>query len=104
MQEQQLVADFLDKHDLRTSPIFRVLDLASEAGELAKDVNESSGYGSDPEAGTVTPGELGDALFCVLALADEAGIDAGDALDRALSKYEDRLTERDAPGSGSHDH
>lgn len=103
MEEQQVVADFLDDHDLRTSPTFRVLDLASEAGELAKDVNQSSGYGSDPDAGTVSADELGDALFCVLALADEADIDAGAALDQALSKYEARLIDQEAPGSDSHD-
>lgn len=103
MQEQRLVADFLDQHGLRTSPAFRVLDLASEAGELAKDVNESSEYGSNPESGTVSADELGDTLFCVLALAEEADIDAGDALEHAISKYETRLTERDDPGSGSRD-
>lgn len=103
MEEQDRVADFLDEHDLRTSPTYRVLDLASEAGELAKDVNESSDYGVRPEKGTVSQVEVGDALFCVLALADEAGIDAGAALDEALSKYEARLVERESPGSGSHD-
>lgn len=102
MEEQERVADFLDEHGLRTSPTYRVLDLASEAGELAKDVNESSDYGELPDEGTVSRAEVGDTLFCVLALADEADVDAGAALDDAISKYEARLAERDSPGSGTH--
>lgn len=103
MDEQARVGAFLDENGLRTSPTYRVLDLASEAGELAKDVNESSEYGSNPETATVSTGELGDTLFCVLALAEEAGIDAGAALDDALAKYDARLDERGTAGSGSHD-
>lgn len=103
MEQQEQVSDFLDEHGLRTSPPYRVLDLASEAGELAKDVNESSDYGVVPESATVSADEVGDALFCVLALADEAGVDAGVAMDRAISKYEARLQDGESPGSGSHD-
>lgn len=103
MEEQKRVSDFLDDHGLRTTPTYRVLDLASETGELAKDVNESSSYGGKPDEGTVSLGEVGDTLFCVLALADEAGIDAGEALTNTLAKYEERMTDREAPGSGSHD-
>lgn len=103
MQEQETVARFLDEHDLRVAPAHRVLDLASEVGELAKDVNEASEYGSTPGDAAVTRGELGDALFCVLALADECEIDAGTALTSAIETYEDRLATRSTPGSGSHD-
>lgn len=103
MDEQRRVAEFLDEHDLRTSPAFRVLDLASEVGELAKDVNESSDYGAESETATATSGELGDTLFCVLALATESGIDADDALDEALAKYAARLGATGTPGSDSHD-
>lgn len=100
MVDQRRVARFLDEHDLRTDPASRVLDLASEVGELAKDVNESTDYGTSRAAATVSPGELGDALFCVLALAAETGIDAEEALTGALAKYEDRIDTRNSPGSG----
>lgn len=103
MDEQDEVAAFLETHELHTNPEFRVLDLASEVGELAKDVNESSGYGSDSEAATVSTGELGDTLFCVLAFADEAGIDAGEALEDALAKYENRLSSTGSAGSDNPD-
>lgn len=103
MERQQRVASFLDEHDLETDPAYRVLDLASEVGELAKDVNESTSYGRDSGAQTISEDELGDALFCILALAVETDIDATDALDSALTKYQSRLETRAKPASGSHD-
>ena len=41
-EQQRRVAEFLDTHDLESSPEFRVLDLASEVGEIAEDVAEST--------------------------------------------------------------
>ena len=100
MDEQVRVADFLDDNDLRAPPANRVLDLASEVGELAKNVNESTDYGAT-EGADVDHDELGDALFCLLALADELDHDAGAALDEALAKYADRIEETGGAGSGS---
>lgn len=100
MDEQQQVADFLDRHDLATAPEFRLLDLLSELGEVAKDVNESTGYGADPDEVAVNEDELGDTLFALLALAEELDVDAGEALDTALAKYESRLETQDDPSSG----
>jgi len=99
MDEQARVAAFLDDEDLHAPPANRVLDLASEVGELAKNVNESTDYGAGADA-DVDRDELGDALFCLLALADELDYDAGAALDEALAKYEDRLAESGSAGSG----
>jgi len=99
MDDQARVAAFLDAHDLRAPPENRVLDLASEVGELAKNVNETTDYGATSGA-DVDRDELGDALFCLLALADELDYDAGAALDDALGKYEDRLDESGTAGSG----
>ena len=99
MDEQARVAAFLDDNELRAPPANRVLDLASEVGELAKNVNESTDYGAGGGA-DVDRDELGDALFCLLALADELDYDAGAALDEALAKYEDRITESGSAGSG----
>lgn len=98
MHEQQRVREFVADHDLDAPPEYRLLDLASEVGELAKDACESTDYGSGG-AVTVTSDELGDALFCLLALADSLDVDAGEALDDALAKYEDRLSESGRPGS-----
>ncbi|WP_232701695.1 MazG nucleotide pyrophosphohydrolase domain-containing protein [Halobacterium wangiae] len=99
MDDQDLVADFLDDNDLHAPPANRVLDLASEVGELAKNVNESTDYGASDGA-VVERDELGDALFCLLALADELDYDAGAALNEALAKYADRIEETGGAGSG----
>ncbi|SEV94004.1 MazG nucleotide pyrophosphohydrolase domain-containing protein [Halobacterium jilantaiense] len=100
MDDQARVAAFLDAHDLRAPPENRVLDLASEVGELAKNVNETTDYGTT-DGVDVDRDELGDALFCLLALADELDYDAGDALDEALAKYDARLDESGTAGSGA---
>jgi NTP pyrophosphatase (non-canonical NTP hydrolase) len=99
MDEQARVAAFLDANDLRAPPEHRVLDLASEVGELAKNVNESTDYGASDGA-DVERDELGDALFCLLSLADELDYDAGVALDDAIEKYESRIADSGSAGSG----
>lgn len=100
MKEQRQVADFLDQHDLHTDPAYRLLDLTAEVGELAADATASSEYGANPQDLAVETDEFGDALFALLALADELGLDAGDALDESLSKYEERLASTGSAGSG----
>lgn len=100
MTRQARVAEFVATHDLEAPPAYRLLDIVSEVGELAKDANESTDYGSDPGAVELSEDELGDALFALLALCDRADVDGGAALGTALAKYERRLSESDTPGSG----
>lgn len=99
MDEQERVAAFLDRHDLRTDPEYRVLDLASEVGEIAKEAAESTDYGAGGEV-DVARDELGDALFALLALADSLDVDAGAALEAAVEKYEQRIEATGSAGSG----
>ena len=42
---QDRVAGFVATHDLDAPPAYRLLDAASELGELAKDLNESTSVG-----------------------------------------------------------
>ncbi|QLG60607.1 MazG nucleotide pyrophosphohydrolase domain-containing protein [Halorarum salinum] len=100
MDEQDRVAAFLDRHDLESDPEFRVLDLVSEVGEIAKGANVSTGYGDDREALDVARDELGDALFSLLSVCEALDVDAGEALAEALDKYETRMAESGDPGSG----
>lgn len=100
MREQRQVAAFLDEHDLHTDPAYRLLDLTAEVGELAADATQSSSYGATPEALAVNRDELGDALFALLALAEELDLDAGDALAESLAKYENRAASSGTVGSG----
>lgn len=98
MEAQRRVAEFVARHDLSTGPAYRALDLVSEVGEIAKEINESTGYGAADEV-EIAADELGDALFALLALADEVGVDADVALEAAMRKYEGRLDETGDPAS-----
>lgn len=100
MDEQQAVASFIADHDMEAPPAYRLLDLVSELGEIAKDAAESTEYGAAPDALAVDSDEVGDTLFALLALADELDVDAGDALDESLAKYEDRIADTGDAASG----
>lgn len=100
MREQERVAEFVEAHGLEAPPAYRLLDLVSEVGELGKAAAETTGYGQRPGSIDLPEDEVGDALFALLALADGLGVDAGEALETALSKYEWRLEERGDSASG----
>ena len=100
MDEQRRVAEFVARHDLETPPEFRLLDLVSELGEVAKNAAESTDYGDDPASLDLDSDEIGDVLFALLALAESVDVDVGDALDEAIVKYEARLDEDGSPASG----
>lgn len=100
MEAQSRVAVFIEEHDLAAPPVYRLLDLEAEVGELAKEALESTYYGVQPEGLTVDPDELGDALFSLLALAEALDIDAENALNSAMEKYDHRIDSTGAPSSG----
>ena len=100
MDEQRAVSSFVAEHDMEAPPAYRLLDLVSELGEVAKDAAESTDYGECPDDIEVDSDEIGDALFALLALADELDIDAGGAPHEALAKYENRIAETGDAASG----
>lgn len=99
MEPQEKVAEFIEKYDMDGTVEFRILDLVSEVGEVAKDATKSSGYGTEPENLSVKKDEIGDVLFSVLAVAESLDIDSEEALNSALEKYEKRIDEKGDPGS-----
>jgi len=99
MDEQERVAQFIDEYDLEGEPEYRILDLAAEVGEIAADAAKSADYGVSPDDLDVKDDELGDALFSLLATAEALDVDAGEALDDALAKYERRYEETGSTGS-----
>jgi NTP pyrophosphatase (non-canonical NTP hydrolase) len=99
MEEQEKVADFIEEYDMDGTAEFRILDLVSEVGEVAKDATKSAGYGTDPENIPVKKDEIGDVLFSLLAVAESLNIDAEEALDTALEKYRERIDGKGDPGS-----
>jgi NTP pyrophosphatase (non-canonical NTP hydrolase) len=99
--EQGEVAQFLEENGMTAPPAYRLLDLAAEVGEVAADAAKSSEYGEAPDSLSVPEDELGDALFALLALAEELDTDAGKALATSLSKYEARIDADGDAGSGA---
>lgn len=96
-----MVADFVEEHDLEAPIPARMLDLVSEAGELAKEVLKGTGYGSrsfqTPEGWSQ---ELGDVLFALICLANSTNVELEAALLEALEKYRGRLATGGDAGSG----
>ncbi|ELZ43348.1 nucleotide pyrophosphohydrolase [Halorubrum coriense DSM 10284] len=101
MNEQDKVASFVQEHEMESPPTYRLLDVVSELGEVAKDAAESTDYGSSPEEVNIASDEIGDVLFSLLALAEATEIDAGEALEEAMAKYDERIADSGTPSSGN---
>ena len=100
MSWQHRVAAFARAHGLLHDPATHALDLVSEVGEVAKEVLRGTDYGNRPfQPVPELAAELGDALYSLLALAEACGVDAGEALEAALTKYEQRLARHGEVGS-----
>ena len=97
---QRQAADFAARYGLRHGPAVHALDLVSEVGEVAKELLLATDYGTRPyRPRPALAGELGDALYSLLLLAESCDVRAGDALVAALDKYRARLAARGAAGS-----
>ena len=100
-EAQEKVRSFLTERRLALTPATRLLDLSSELGELGKEYLKATAYGAQPFTATSAwSEELGDALFSLLALAVETGIDSAVVLEGALAKYRARCAATNTPGSG----
>ena len=93
MDEQQKVASFIEEQEMGAPPAYRLLDLVSELSEVAKDAAESTNYGESTDELDINSDEIGDVLFSLLALANAVEIEASEALDETLAKYNDRIAE-----------
>ena len=98
---QKKVEDFLTVNQLHCGEVTRYLDLVSEICEVGKELIKGSDYGSKPYQQTeALQEELGDCLFSLLALCCEANVNAEEALQAVLQKYEERITRKGDAGSG----
>ncbi len=89
---QKRVAQFIADNEMASKPEFRALDLASEVGEVAKEILKMTDYGkAEARPRDEVKGELGDVLFALIALADSLDVDLEDALEMVLAKYASRL-------------
>jgi NTP pyrophosphatase (non-canonical NTP hydrolase) len=93
---QARATEFAQNHNLLHAPGVFALDLASEVGEVAKEILLATDYGQRPfQAQPTLAGELGDVLYSLCLLASSAGVDLESALDDVLAKYEQRIHNRD---------
>ena len=63
MDAQEAVAAFIRENNLGTPPDYRMIDLVSEVGEVAKDATEPTDYGTAPDEIEISVDELGDVLL-----------------------------------------
>ena len=89
---QQRIKDFCEKNNLESSPEYRLLDILSELGEVAKETLKMTDYGRKPlEFREEIKSEMGDLLFSLITLANSFDINLEEALEMVLEKYEKRL-------------
>lgn len=99
---QQKVNAFMSKYHLSCGENIRYMDLVSEVGELGKEIIKSTDYGKRAfNLNETTLEEMGDCLFSILALCCELNIDASEALEYALNKYEERFNHKQSISSGN---
>ncbi len=73
-------------------PLANLARLVEEVGEVARALNQSHGAKrvKQDEAGAEVGGELADALFALVCIANSTGVDLQQAFDAALDKYRAR--------------
>ncbi len=82
-------------------PIYaRILDIASELGEVAKEYLKHSKYGTQKfELAQSFKEEYGDVLYALLSLADELEINSEECLNISLNKLKSRMEKNNSMGS-----
>lgn len=96
---QSKVAQFNHRQKLELSRVLRILDLSSEVGEVCK-LGFSQELGKTVELQKWQE-ELGDTLYSLLSLMSDLEIDAEEALEIVLAKYNARMSTRNSMDSGS---
>jgi NTP pyrophosphatase (non-canonical NTP hydrolase) len=98
---QETVARFVSEHQLEAPVEVRMLDLVSEIGEVAKELLKASAYGRRPFQPTDEwAGELADAFFSLICVANSTNVNLEGSLIQALEKYRGRLARKGEVSSG----
>lgn len=96
-----MVNEFTSSKNMNSSASIRIIDLASEVGELSKEVLKGTNYGSKNFKITEEwKGEIGDVLFSLICIANQTDTNLEDSLNYVLDKYEKRFTNKGDLGSG----
>jgi NTP pyrophosphatase (non-canonical NTP hydrolase) len=97
--DQKIVKDFVKKNDLDSPIEYKFIDLVSELGEIAKELNLITNYGKlmvEVSSGLLE--EIGDIYYSLLILANYFRADLSVLLEKAINKYKERL-KQGSPGS-----
>ena len=98
---QEQIKLFCLNYGMIAQPETRVLDIASELGEVSKEVLKGTDYGRVPFSKTdELPEEVGDVLFALIQFANESGVDLDESLKAVMRKYEKRIKEKGDASSG----
>jgi len=95
-----MVNKFTKEKNINAQVEIRIIDIASEVGELSKEVLKGINYGSKKFKVTEEwKSEIGDVLFSLICIANETEIDLQDSLMTVLDKYEKRFNRKGHLGS-----
>lgn len=98
---QSEIKQFCKDNSMEAPIEHRVLDLMSELGEVSKEILKMSSYGTKPLGESKElEGELGDALYSLVTVANYFDINLEEAVKGALAKYKRRL-QKGSAGSES---
>lgn len=98
---QARINEFTTNRGINSSVDVRIIDLASEIGELSKEVLKGTKYGNRQfEKTEEWQSEIGDVLFSLICIANETDTNLEDCLEYVLNKYENRFINKGDLSSG----
>lgn len=97
---QKRIKKYCEENNLESPPLYRLLDVMSELGEVSKEVLEISKYGRKPiQCNENLKSEIGDLFYSLITLANSFDIDLEDCLNISFEKLKKRMKEKGSPSS-----
>ncbi len=97
---QKKVTEFMNENNMNNPIENRMLDLFNEIGEVAKEINKMSAYGTKKaEFREEIIEELGDVFYSLITVANYYDVDLGKSLDLVIEKYQNRIEKGGHAGS-----
>lgn len=97
---QEKVRTFMDENNMNNPVENRMLDLVDEIGEVSKEINKMSAYGTKKsEFRKEIIMELGDVFYSLITVANYYDVDLLNSLDMAVEKYQKRIKNGGHAGS-----
>ncbi|SCY07370.1 MazG nucleotide pyrophosphohydrolase domain-containing protein [Alkaliphilus peptidifermentans] len=97
---QEKIKKFTTEKEMTSKVEVRVIDIASEVGELSKEVLKGTDYGNKQFSKTKDWNcEIGDVFFSLICIANETETNLEECLSSALDKYEQRFNYKGHLGS-----